>query len=99
MGKSTQQNDANGGTPLAEPTGSAFDPLELNRSIGKAYGLLANLDTIAERMMKRKNSPLWLFTSLGLAKKTANELATTLEKHKNELSNRSITPRDAVVGQ
>jgi len=82
MENSTQQDEANGGTPLAEPAGLTFDPLELNRLIGKAYGLAANLETIADRMMKRNNSPLWLFTSLGLAKKTANELAEALEKKK-----------------
>ncbi len=50
MGNSTQQNDANGGTPLAEPTGSALDRWEAYRS--EMIGFEARMRDLSKKFIE-----------------------------------------------
>ena len=83
----TEKSEVKAGTPSPERLGSPSDYDERCKNVGRIHGLVATVDEIALRLMKRKGTPLWVFSSLGLVKRNAICLIKPIEEHKNELEN------------
>ena len=65
--------------------------LERNLDVCKAYGIVAGIDAIAARAMKRKGMPLWLFGMLGAEKRRAKDLIAPLVERRDEMANNVLS--------
>jgi len=59
--------------------------LARNTDVAKIHGVVAGLDAIAARAMKRKGMPLWLFGMLGAEKRRAKDLIAPLVARRDEM--------------
>ena len=61
--------------------------LERNLDVAKIHGIVAGIDAITARAMKRKGMALWLFGMLGAEKRRAKDLIAPLVARRDEMAN------------